>query len=94
MCGLLAALLLDRYAVVLLVKLERSVVADFERLHAVSSDVEQIITQERYCCCFCSTNRGFSSEFTPCLTLRRFFSAESRVWSKIPEGSTFIYEGT
>jgi len=31
---LLRTLFLDRYAVVLLVKLERSVVADLERLHA------------------------------------------------------------
>jgi len=94
MCGLLAALLLDRYAVVLLVKLERSVVADFERLHAVSSDVEQIIIQERYCCCFCSTNRGFSSEFTPCLTLRRFFLQSPEFGAKFQRVSTFIYEGT
>jgi len=53
MCDLLAALLLYRYAVVLLVKLERSVVADLERLHAVSSDVEQIMIRERDRCCFC-----------------------------------------
>jgi len=38
-CCLLSTLVLDRYAVVLLVKLERSVVANLERLHDVSSDV-------------------------------------------------------
>jgi len=49
---LLGALVLDRHAVVLLVQLERSVVADLERLHAVSSDVEQIMIQERDRCSF------------------------------------------
>ena len=43
MCSLLRTVVLDRYAVVLLVKLERSVVADLERLHA---DVEQIMIRE------------------------------------------------
>ena len=39
MSRLLGALVLDRYAVVLLVELERSVAADLERFHVVSSDV-------------------------------------------------------
>jgi len=43
MSRLLGALVLDRYAAVLLVKLERSVVADFARLRVVSSNVEQIM---------------------------------------------------
>ena len=51
MSRLLGALVLDRYAVVLLVKLERSVVADLERFHVVSSDVDQIM-RECDCCSF------------------------------------------
>jgi len=54
----LGALVLDRYAVVLLVELERSVVADLERLHVVSSDIEQIIIRERNRCCFLGTSNG------------------------------------
>ena len=40
MSRLLSALVLDRYVVVLLIELERSVVTDLNRLHVVSSDVE------------------------------------------------------
>ena len=52
MSRLLGVLVLDRYAVVLIVKLERSVVADLERLHVVSSNVEQIMIREHDRCCF------------------------------------------
>ena len=52
MSRLLSALVLDRYAVVLLVKLERSVVADLERFHVVSSDVDQIMFRECDRCSF------------------------------------------
>ena len=51
MSRLLGALVLDRYAAVLL-KFERSVVADFARLRVVSSNVEQIMIRERDRCCF------------------------------------------
>ena len=52
MSRLLGALVLNRYAAVLLVKFERSVVADFARLHVVSSNVEQIMIRERDRCCW------------------------------------------
>ena len=52
MSRLLSALVLDRYAVVLLFKLERSVVADLERFHVVSSYVDQIMFRECDRCSF------------------------------------------
>ena len=58
MSSLLGALVLDIYAVVLLAELERSVVADLERFHVVSSDVEQIMIREHNRCCFLDTSNG------------------------------------
>jgi len=54
----LGALVLDRYAVVLFVELERSVVADLERFYVVSSDVEEMMIRERNRCCFLGTSNG------------------------------------
>ena len=69
MSRLLGALVLDKYAVVHLVELERSVVTDLERFHVVSSDIDQIMFRECDRCSFYARAMGYGLQTSALLKI-------------------------